>query len=106
MAEHTPSGFERRTHKRIPFIKEVEVIGVGMRRCSDLSIGGMYLDTVVSFPIGTLLDLQFKLRDADEHPIQVQARVVYEHEGVGVGLSFVKLSPEDLDKIRKFIEQG
>jgi PilZ domain len=96
---------ERRQHKRIPFINEVEVVGVGMHRCEDLSVGGLYLETVHAFPLGTLFDLQFKLRNADEHSIKVQARMLYRHEGVGAGLSFVGLNREDREKIVKFIEQ-
>ena len=96
---------ERRQHKRIPFVKEVQVVGVGTRRCSDLSVGGMYLETVHAFPIGSLVDLQFKLHDEDQSPIKVQARVFYVHNGVGVGLGFVNLNPADLDKIKKFIGQ-
>jgi hypothetical protein len=95
---------DRRRRKRIHFIKEVELIGVGMRRCSDLSIDGMYLETVHSVPVGSICDLQFKLHDSDEHPIKVQASVKYVHQGVGLGLSFVNLKPEDLERIKKFID--
>ena len=96
---------DRRQCKRIPFIKEVEVLGVGILRCSDLSIGGMYLETVNSFPVGTVFDLKFKLRDADEHSVYVPARVIYKHEGIGVGLCFYHLKLEDRQRIEKFIEQ-
>ncbi len=99
------SGSERRRNKRVPFIKEVEIVGLGIRRCSDLSIGGLYLETVAIFPVGTVLDLRFKLQDTDDHPIQVEAEVLYEHEGMGIGLGFVNLSPEQREKLQKFIDQ-
>ena len=102
MAE--PDQEERRKNKRIHFIKEVEVVGVGIRRCQDLSIGGMYLDTHEHFPAGTQLTLRFKLQDTDPQPIQVQARVLYVHEGVGIGVGFIDLKPEDQAKILKFVE--
>ena len=51
------------------------------------------------------MDLRFKLREADEHPIQIQARVLYIHEGVGMGLGFVNLNSDDRARIVKFIEQ-
>jgi len=102
MSDPAPS--ERRVHKRIHFIKEVQVVDVGMRRCSDLSIGGMYLETVVSLPAGSTIHLRFKLEDTDEHPLEVEARVLYSHESVGAGLSFVNLSKENQEKLRKFIE--
>jgi len=95
---------ERRKNKRIHFIKEVDVVGVGIRRCMDLSIGGMYLDTHEHFPAGTQLTLRFKLQNTDPQPIQVQARVLYVHEGVGIGVGFIDLKPEDQAKILKFIE--
>ena len=96
---------ERRTNKRITFINEVEVVGSGTQRCSDLSIGGMYLETVAVFPQGTLLDLQFKLSGSEERLIKVQARVLYQHPGVGVGLGFVNLSSMDREALVKFIDQ-
>jgi hypothetical protein len=94
---------DRRKQKRIHFIKEVEVVGVGVRRCSDLSTDGMYLETVHSVPVGTLCDLQFKLSDTDPQPIKVQGRVIYVHDGVGMGLSFVNLKPEDSERIKQFV---
>jgi len=98
-------GSERRQDRRIPFIKEVEIVGLGMRRCSDLSVGGMYIETVASFPAGAVFDVRFKLQDTDAHPIQVQAKVQYEHQGMGIGLGFINLSPENREKIQKFIDR-
>ncbi len=97
---------DRRRRKRIHFIKEVEVVGVGIRRCSDLSIDGMYLETVHSAPVGTIFDLKFKLHDSDKQPIKVQACVHYVHEGIGIGVGFVNLKPEDLEQIKKLIDHG
>ena len=94
---------EKRKHIRIPFIKGVKV-GIGMRRSLDLSVGGMYLETVFYYPVGTLLDLQFKLHASDERPLQLQAEVVRTQEGVGAGLRFLNVSPEDHEKIQKFID--
>jgi c-di-GMP-binding flagellar brake protein YcgR len=104
MAETSKS--ERRRNKRISFIKDVEVIGVGIRRSSDLSIGGMYIETVTTFPVGAILDLRFKLQEIDDQLIQVQAKVLYEHGGIGIGLCFVDLSPEDREKIQKLVDQN
>ena len=97
---------DRRRQKRIHFIKEVEVVGVGTRRCSDLCIDGMYIETVHSVPIDTLFDLKFKLHDSEEHSIKVQGRVRYVHEGVGIGVDFVNLKKEDFERIQKFIDNS
>src|ERR1700681_1274929 len=96
---------ERRRDKRISFVKNVEIIGVGTRRCADLSIGGIYLETMSSFPIGTVFNLRFKLQETDDYPLLIQAQVLYEHTGIGVGTEFVDLSPETREKIQKFIDQ-
>ena len=103
MAETAPQN--RRVYPRVPFIKEIDIIGLGMLRCMDLSVGGMYLETMTSFPEGTKLDLRFKISDADPEFIEVQACVVYKQETVGLGLSFMNLSPENRDRIQKYVEQ-
>jgi PilZ domain len=97
---------ERRQHKRIPFIKDVKMVGVGTLQCLNLSIEGLYLETTIPLPEGTVVGLRFKLCGEDEAPIDVQARVLYTYEGVGVGLGFFSLNAEDRKKIVKFIEQG
>ncbi len=102
MSDPAPS--ERRIHKRVPFIKEVEVVDVGMRRCTDLSIGGLYLDTVMSLPTGTLVRLRFKINDADEQPMEIEARVLYSQDHIGAGLSFLNLSKENQEKLQKFVD--
>ena len=96
---------ERRQHKRIAFIQEVKVHLIGSLRCSDLSVGGMFLETVQSYGAGTTIELRFKLNDSDEYPIDVQARVVYLYQGIGVGLCFLNLKPEDRQRIEKFVQE-
>jgi len=95
---------ERRAFTRILFIKEVEVVGVGVRRCSDISVGGIYLENVSPFPVGTVLKLRFKIRDTDRSSIEVEARVQYAHEGLGMGLVFVSISPEDRSRLQTYFD--
>jgi c-di-GMP-binding flagellar brake protein YcgR len=97
---------ERRTGKRVTFIQEVEVDGLGKRRCLDIAIGGMYLESAVSFPPNTVIDLSFNLQGSDPRPLRIKARVMYVHEGVGMGLAFVDLSEADAERIRQFTEQS
>jgi len=99
-----PRSRDSRRLKRIPFIQRLEVHGYGTCRCSDVSMGGMYLETVNTIHVGTILDLDFKLRDSDPEPIRVRARVVYEHPDLGVGLAFVAISKEHKEALRRFID--
>jgi hypothetical protein len=97
---------ERRKNKRVPFIKDATVDGLGSRRISDLSAGGIYLETPVSVPVGTDVDIQFKFKDTDAQEVQLKARVIYIHEGVGMGMIFVNLPPEIADKIKKIVDES
>jgi hypothetical protein len=96
-------GEERRRHKRIPFITPVE--GVGAGRSSDLSAGGMYIETINSFTVGSVVDLAFRLAETDDRPIRVQARVLYQHPGIGIGVSFIDLWPDDRRRIERWVEE-
>jgi hypothetical protein len=97
---------ERRQLKRISFPREVEIIGIGIFRCLNLSNGGLYLQNMQPIPVGSVVDLRFKLRDTDEHPLTIQACVIFRHEGEGFGLAFRDLTCEDYENIVRFIKQG
>jgi c-di-GMP-binding flagellar brake protein YcgR len=96
---------DQRESKRVPFIRDIEIVGVGKRRTMDLSIGGMYIEMVADFQTGTEFEIRFKLADADPEEIRVRARVLYIHPGIGAGVSFLNLSTSNEEKIRKWIEQ-
>ena len=100
-----PQGAERRKHRRVPFIQEVIVEGVGTIRCSEISVGGMYIETVAIFQQGSTINLRFKLANKDAQPIQVNAEVRYIHEGVGIGVLFLNLPPEDHQRIDALVQQ-
>lgn len=96
---------DQRASKRVPFIREIEIVGVGKRRTMDLSAGGMYIEMVADFQAGVEFELRFKLADADPEEILVRARVLYIHPGIGAGVSFLNLSPQSEEKIEKWIKQ-
>jgi hypothetical protein len=63
------------------------------------------LKTTRVFAVGTVFSLRFKLRDTDEHPMTIEASVLYVNQSAGIGLVFIDLSLEDHEKIVKFIEE-
>jgi hypothetical protein len=94
---------DRRQSQRALFCNEVEVVGYGPRRSSDLSAGGMFLETIAAFPKDTVLQLRFKLAENQSTPIAVHARVLYVATGIGVGVEFMDLSPEDRMRIERLL---
>ncbi len=81
---------ERRHAKRHSFFAEVVLLDShsGMRldaRCSDLSLGGCYIDTLNPFPEGTTAHIQMR---RGERIFEGLARVNSSHVGMGMGLGF------------------
>ncbi len=94
---------DRRHSQRALFCNEVEVVGYGPRRSSDLSAGGMFIETIAAFPKDTVLQLKFKLGENESTPIVVRARVLYVASGIGVGVEFMDLAPDDRVRIEKML---
>jgi hypothetical protein len=100
-----PGNDEHRRFVRVPFNREVDMDGsLAPIRASDLSLGGMYLETRQAVEAGEVVELRFKLRAQDRLPVRVMAQVVYIDPGVGVGIDFVDLPEEAGREIRYFIE--
>ena len=95
---------KRRQHNRVPCITVVEIQDIGLFRSLEIGVGGMYIETITSYPVGTILELQFKLNKSDDRPIKVLGNVVYDHKCIGIGIRFLDLKPEDREKIEKFME--
>ena len=96
-------GDDRRHGPRALFCSEIEVVGYGPRRSSDLSTGGMFIEAIAAFPRDTVLKLKFKLAEDETDPIVVQARVLYVADGIGVGVEFMDLAPEDRARIERIL---
>ena len=94
---------DRRHSQRALFCNEVEVVGYGPRRSSDLSAGGMFIETIAAFPRDTVLQLKFKLAANEPAPIVVQARVLYVANGIGVGVEFMDLAGDDRVRIERIV---
>ena len=52
---------DRRQDHRVPFIKEVTIHGLGVRRTVDLSPDGMYVETLIPYSIGAVLPITLRL---------------------------------------------
>jgi hypothetical protein len=81
---------ERRDSVRWSFVAPAELIDIrtGIRiqaRTSDLSSKGCYIDTLNPFPVSTSVRLRIY---KGKEPFEVQANVISQHSGSGMGLVF------------------
>ena len=102
------SSKDKRRNKRIAIVKEIEVDGSRGRRATDLSVEGMYIDTLTPYAVGSVVQLKFRLDDADDSvlgPVVTRARVLYAQEGLGIGVQFVDLKNDDRMRIKQIVEK-
>ena len=67
-------------------------------RQPDVSVQGMFIQTVRHFAEGAVLKVRFRLARSG-HEVHARAEVRYCLPGVGIGVEFVDISPEDRDAI-------
>ena len=85
---------ERRLFDRSRLIVDVYYDGgdaTGVASTSDISLGGLYMKTQASIPIGTTLTLRIPV--GVERAV-VKGDVVYSNAGHGIGVRFHRLSDE------------
>jgi hypothetical protein len=96
---------DRRTAKRINHICEVECEGAGVSRLNtrinDLSVTGVFIDSMTCFSVGSILKLRFRVRNA---VIETDGEVRYSMPQVGMGVRFINLKPEHRAVLECLIE--
>jgi hypothetical protein len=96
---------ERRRHARYPFTATVEAVETKSQtringRTSDLSRGGCYVDTISSFPVGSIVKMRLT---KEARSLEAQAEVVYSLVGMGMGVKFTGGDPEQLWNLEKWV---
>lgn len=71
-------------------------------RCSDLSSGGCYIDTLSPFATGAYVKIRLE-RDGRE--FIATAVVAYAHASMGMGLAFTEMKREHWDVLRSWIAE-
>ena len=98
---------ERRVHPRYSFSADAEIVELKSRtkmsaRVSDLSRTGCYAEMMSPFPLGA----QVKIRIMkNKTPFLAQASVAYCVEGMGMGLKFAALEPEQVLMLEKWLRE-
>lgn len=95
---------EQRRAWRSALLLEVTYEGAGVQtetRISDISVTGVYIETMSRIPIGSNLDLTFTLPDGST--VITEGVVVHSQPQTGIGVKFINLNREDARRIRQFI---
>jgi hypothetical protein len=102
------NGVSRRKHRRVLCDYPVEVI-VGQKPfqlfARTISVGGLYITAPFELPLNTVV----RLRIASEKGkpfIEAHGSVVYSQSGRGMGVKFVKITPEDQMRLQSIIEKS
>ena len=96
---------ERRASVRYPFTASADVVDLesGARlaaRTSDLARGGCFVDTISTFPVGTGVAIRLTF---ERKTFEAKARVVYAQQGMGMGLAFSTVEPDQLWVLEKWL---
>jgi uncharacterized protein (TIGR02266 family) len=92
------AGRERRSSQRIPiemWVEEITDEGVVHRRAGNLSAGGLYLDKTIPIPVGTTVELRFRLpgedHSADTMTVTGVIVSIDPSKELGMGVKFVQI---------------
>ena len=98
---------ERRKHPRYSFSTAAEVVekGSGARiqgRITDLARGGCYIDAMSPFAVGSEVTIRIMV---ESKSFEAPARVVFAAPGMGMGLTFTAIEPEQLPILQKWLAE-
>jgi hypothetical protein len=101
------AGPENRAQTRFPFTAAANVCELQSQtrvagRCSDLSSGGCYIDTISPLTVGTAVRVRI---ERDQSTFEAGAVVAYAHVSMGMGLAFTKINPGHQDILRTWIAE-
>ena len=96
---------ERRSAQRQQFIAEAQIVEVSsgtslLARTSDLVLHGCYVDSLNTFAVGTLVRARLK---KGETIVEVNGNVVYQMPGLGMGIAFHELSPDNRSALEQWV---
>lgn len=71
-------------------------------RMTDIGLGGCYVDAMTTFPVGTHVIVRMMREDL---PFEAGAKVVFASPGLGMGLAFSNLGPEQQRQLSQWIAE-
>ena len=102
-----PYTMEKRRNVRVSLSQEVEctsAAGIFRGQVADISVSGLFVE-MARPPVtpGSVITVKFPLPDC-EKPVAAWAKVNYVQEGIGLGIVFVGLGPEERASIARYVE--
>ena len=99
---------EKRRTPRIAFVAVAELTdqqsgGQLTGQVSELSAYGCYVDTLNTLPVGNVVTIKIF---AASHCFEAQAKVIYAHQNLGIGLVFQELSLENGALLRRWLVEA
>lgn len=98
---------DNRKHVRAGLIAEIQYVcdsTVLKARISDISIGGLFIDTINPLELGKTVRFSITVpREISEKPIPGEGVVSWRQEMMGMGLRFTRMGREDWEKIKKYM---
>jgi len=97
---------ERRKYPRYPFTATAEAVEMSSQariqgRTSDLSLGGCYMDSISSFPVGSNIKIRLTM---GLRSFEAEAQVVYSLVNMGMGVKFTNAHLEQICLLEKWVE--
>jgi hypothetical protein len=101
------ASLEHRRHVRFPLTAFVEALEPKSNtqisgRCSDVSLGGCYVDTLSPFPEGTIIRVRLTRENMS---FEANAKVVFSQIGMGMGVAFTSAEKDQFRIFQKWINQ-
>ncbi len=102
------SAADNRKHGRLTLIAEIQYQSdspVLTARISDISLGGLFIDTVNALEPGKTVKFRLTLpEDRAREPITGEGIVAWRQETVGMGIKFTRMGREDWERIKACIQ--
>jgi len=92
---------ERRRDIRVSFGEDILINNSMKVRALTISEGGLYVHTGRFFPVGTIVDVSFRLAG---EKLSLKARVQHSQHGIGMGLMFADLTESDRERLTHYIK--
>ena len=98
---------EKRSHARCLSNISAQVIETRSHtvlrgRITDIGLRGCYVDTINPFPMGTAVQIHMA---SDNHSFQFVGRVVHATTGLGMGMAFMEIAPEQEIALQQWIAE-